>query len=392
MLHAAYEFRLTTAAEPVNLRTVKRAPRSPPQIVVAGMHLDPKGRGPDALLGSAWQGFGRAAAAARRAGACVAIVQAAWEESERDIHGVPCSFMRPHRLLERVAAWSPDVVHFEGLVFPRQVRRLAAALPGVPILAQDHGTRCPAGWRRWWLRHGFAPLAGVAFTARQQAEPFVRAGVLRRDLPIFEVVEVSNSFTPGDQDAARRATRMQGDPCLFWAGNLDANKDPLTVLEAVAQLGAALPGLRLYMSFRAAPLLDAVRARITSDARLADRVRLLDELPHADIESHFRAADFLIQASHVESCSAAVIEALACGTTPLVTDIPSFRRITRDGRFGALCPVADPVAFAAAIGDWSARDRRGLRDQAREHFERELSFDAMGQQLCAAYDALVRSL
>jgi glycosyltransferase involved in cell wall biosynthesis len=350
--------------------------------------------------------FGCAAAAARRAGARVTIVQAAWEDAELEIDGVPCCFVRergdpflrlpggrmlrhrPERLLERVAALAPDVIHLQGLVLPREVRALAAALPGVPILAQDHGTKCPRGWRRWWYRWGFAPFAAVAFTARAQSQPFVAAGILRPDLPIFEVVELTSAFTPGDQRAARSATGLDGDPCLLWTGNLDANKDPLTVLDALSQATPALPGLRLHMCFRRAPLFDAVRAQIAADPALSARVRLLGEVPHSEIERYYRAADFLVQASHAEGSGGALIDALACGTTPLVTDIPSFRRITGEGEFGALVPVNDAATLAAAIRDWSRRDRSHIRRRARAHFERNMSLDAIGVQLRVVYDAL----
>jgi glycosyltransferase involved in cell wall biosynthesis len=354
------------------------------------MFLDPLRRAPDTLLDGVWRDFGRAAAAARRAGARVSIVQAAWDDAEREIAGVPSAFVRGHRrLLDRVVALAPDVLHYEGLILPRGVRALAAALPDIPILAQDHATRCPRGWRRWWYRWGFAPLAGVAFTARAQAERFVAAGVLRRDLPIYEVIEVSTSFTPGDQRAARATTGLEGDPCLLWVGHLDANKDPLTVLGGVTRVLATLPDLRLYMCFQNDALLPVVRGRLAADPALARRVRLLGRVPHQAMEAHYRAADFLVQASHVEGSGYAVIEALACGTTPLVTDIPSFRRITGGGAVGALLPVGNAARFGDAIRAWSARDRAESRAAARRHFERELSFDAIGRQLRLAYDQVV---
>lgn len=379
-----------------------------PRVAIVSLYLDPLGRGPDALLNGAWRDFGRVAAAARRAGARVTMVQAAWEDAERTIEGVPCLFIREpgppfirlpggrrvrrrtRRLFERIAALHPEVIHFEGLILPRQLRALARALPHVPIVAQDHATKCPRGWRRWWYRWGFAPLAGVVFTARAQAAPFLATSVLRRELPVFEVIEVSTAFTPGDQTAARVATGLAGDPCLLWVGHLDRNKDPLTVLDAVARTAAALPDLRLYLCYQDAPLLPAVEARIGGDAALADRVRLLGRVPHADIQVYYRAADFLVQASHAEGSGYAVIEALACGTTPLVTDIPSFRRMTANGTVGGLAPVGDAARLAEVIRDWAGRpDRTALRAAARRHFERELSFDAIGRQLRAVYDQVL---
>ena len=139
----------------------------------------------------------------------------------------------------------PDVVHVHGLERPLAARRLAQALGGVPVLVQDHGTVPPIGWRRRAWRWAYAPVAGVAFTAREQAAPFVAAGALRGDVPVFEVLESSTTFTPGDREAARRATGMFGDPCLLWTGRLDANKDPLTVLAALERAVPRLPDARL---------------------------------------------------------------------------------------------------------------------------------------------------
>jgi glycosyltransferase involved in cell wall biosynthesis len=375
--------------------------RPGPRVVWVGLNLDRNGRTPRELLGATWRDFGRTAGAARDAGAQIAIVQAAWQDWDTEICGVPCHFVaecrplggvpglrvqrRPRRLVERVRTLEPDLIHYEGLVHPRGVRALAAALPRIPILVQDHGTKCPRGWRRWLYRWGFAPIAGVTFTARPQAEPFTAARVLRADLPVYEVIEGSSPFTPGDRDAARAAAGLDGDPSLLWAGNLDANKDPLTVLDAVSRAARDTPDLRLAMCFRHASLLASVHARVASDPALRARVHLLGAVPYARMEAMLRAADFLIQASHEEGSGYAVIEALACGTTPLVTDIPSFRRITGAGQFGALTPVGDSRALAEAIRDWSRRDRATLRIRAREHFERELSFDAIGAQLYAAY-------
>jgi glycosyltransferase involved in cell wall biosynthesis len=287
-----------------------------------------------------------------------------------------------------VSALAPDVVHLEGLL-PRGVRALAGTLPAVPILAQDHATRCPRGWRRWWYRRAFAPLAGVAFADRSQAAPFLAAGVLRPGIRVFELLADSSWFTPGDQAGARRATGLFGDPCLLWLGRLDANKDPLTVLDAFARAIPALRDPHLWCCFGTpSPLETAVVRRVAEDRALAARVHIMGARPHADVEPLLRAADFFVQGSHHEAMGVAAIEALACGTTPLVTAIPSFERITAGGAVGGLAKPGDAASMATHLVAWAQRDRGALRRQARAHFERALSFDVIGAQLRAVYDTL----
>jgi len=367
--------------------------------------VDPLGREPGALL-DAWPTLRLVAAAAARAGADVTVIQAAGRDFEAERDGVAFTFVRepapsavrrrlgpwswrpPGRLAQRVAAARPDVLHVHGLGFARQAGRLAHPLPGIPLLAQDHADHPPQPWKRRWLRAGFRRMTAVAFTAEEQAAPFREAGLLRPPTRVFTVPESSSTFVPGDAAAARAATGIDGDPCLLWLGRLDDNKDPLTVLEALALTADSLPRARLWCCYGAAPLLDAVRARVEGDPALRGRVQLLGEQPHPRVETLLRAADFLVQGSRSEGSGYAVLEALACGTTPLVTDIPAFRALTAGGRFGALATPGDARTMARTWIDWAARPRARLRNDVRSHFERELSYDAIGRRLLSIYEAL----
>ncbi|CAN5164417.1 hypothetical protein BH09GEM1_BH09GEM1_22820 [soil metagenome] len=206
---------------------------------------------------------------------------------------------------------------------------------------------------------------------------------------MFEVLEGSSHFSPGDRDEARRAVGIYGDPCLLWTGHLDTNKDPLMVLDAFERATAGLHDPRLWCCFGRAPLLSDVRARIDQSPLLTERVTLIGERPHAAMEQHYRAADFFVQGSHHEGCGYSIIEALACGTPPLVTDIPSSRRIVGDA--GSLTPVGNAEALAEAMLEWARRDRATVRANARTRFERELTFDAIGTALRSVYEAVLRS-
>jgi glycosyltransferase involved in cell wall biosynthesis len=360
------------------------------RVVQVSFHLDLERRDGESLL-RAWPTLPAVATAAARADVDIAVVQRAHRRETIERAGVSYHFIveprrRPTRVLECVAQLRPDVVHAQGLNFARAMRSLARTVPGVPLLVQDHGTVPPTGWRAHAWRWAYRSLAGVAFTAREQSTPWKRARILRADLPVFEVLEGSSDFTPGDREAARGATDMFGEPCLLWTSRLNDNKDPLTMLAAVEHAARARPGLRLWCCFGEAPLLDVVKQRVACSTALAERVVLLGARPHEEMELRFRAADFYLQTSHHEGSGFSLLEALACGATPLVTDIPAARQIV--GAIGSLTPVGDARSLGDAIVAWAARDQRTLRRAARARFDEALTFDAIGRQLRGVYQTL----
>jgi glycosyltransferase involved in cell wall biosynthesis len=375
----------------------------PLRVVQVSFHADEHRRDGETLL-HVWPTLRGVAAGVARTGVDLTVVQAASRHQTVSRDGVEFRFVhdptlattgrrsrfalprRPRGIIAAVAVVQPDVVHVQGLGHATATRQLMAALPGVPVLVQDHAGSPPRAPRALAWRWAYRSLAGADLAARDQAEQFVSSRVISARLPVFEIIEGSTDFTPGDREAARRATGLAGDPCLLWTGHLDANKDPLTVLEAFRRAAERRPDARLWCCFGKAPLLDEVRRCIADSPLLAERVVLLGARPHDEMEELFRAADFFVQGSHREGCSYSTIEALACGTTPLVTDIASSRRIVGDA--GSLTPVGDAAALGDAIVDWSVRDPSRRRSAARARFDEALSFDVIGRDLCAAYRSL----
>jgi glycosyltransferase involved in cell wall biosynthesis len=103
-----------------------------------------------------------------------------------------------------------------------------------------------------------------------------------------------------------------------------------------------------------------------------------------------RAADLLVLGSHREGSGCSVIEALACGLPPVITDIPSFRALTAAGHVGALWPCGDPHKLCEALLSTAARPQEKMRVAVRAHFDAEVSFEAVGRKLVAAYEDLLQ--
>jgi glycosyltransferase involved in cell wall biosynthesis len=344
-----------------------------------------------------WRSLADIAEIVASAGTRVSVVQMAGFDASVERAGVSYRFVDTggtrnagelgRRAARTVAQLRPDVVHVHGLAFARHAAAMARRLPGPPVLLQDHADGLPRGWRALPWRHWYRVASGIAFTSPAHAEPFTRRRLFARGTKLFAIAESSSRFTPGDRAEARAVTGLHGDPCVLSVGHLAAGKDPMTMLDGVARAVPRLPGLRLYCAFGSAPMMARVQERIAGDERLAGRVHLLGEVPHERVEWLMRAADVFVSASLAESAGYALLEAMACGVFPVVTDIPAFRAITAEGRMGTLWPRGDAAALAGALVE--AAGNTPPRRVVRGHFERTLSFGALGTRWADAYAQLL---
>ena len=294
------------------------------------------------------------------------------------------------RLLQVVADVEAEVVHFFGAVPPRRlssVGRLCRRL-GVPLTSSVHGGRVPrsrAG--RWRQRRGLSRPRHVLFTSEELALPFVESDLVTRR-QVVPCMEGSSDFRWESRRTARERTGMTGAPVFLWAGNLTRLKDPVTALEGFAMIGEVWPDARLYMAYREAELEGEVAARVESQPVLRDRVQLLGHRSFAEMQDLFNSADFFLQASHLEFSGFAVLDAMACGTIPIVTDIPSFRVMTDGGRHGRLFPIRDPAGLSRAVREVGLDGIPELSRSVLEQFEAHLSYRAIAQRYASVFENL----
>jgi glycosyltransferase involved in cell wall biosynthesis len=368
------------------------------RVVQVNCVIDEHGRRPADLL-RAWPTLPLVAEAAAGAGADVHVVQASGRNEVLRQGDVTYHFVAeprlgsgsgpgamPWRLAARVRRIRPDVVHFHGFKAPAHLWALCRG--PAPVLVQDHADGPRRRWK-WFDRAAVASVAGYAFSTLAHAQPFIAAGLVRRELPIYEILESSTRFIPGSREDARARTGVFGDPALLWVGHFNANKDPLTILAAVAAALEHKPALQLWCAFGSNPLASDVEALLAARPQLRGHVHLLGSLENDRIEELCRVCDMFVLGSHHEATGFALLEALACGLVPVVSDIPSFRAITGGADIGALVTPGDAAGFSRAIVEQAAALTPNYRASVIAHFGAHLSPQVLGERLVAAYLDLI---
>ena len=150
-------------------------------------------------------------------------------------------------------------------------------------------------------------------------------------------------FRPCDRAAARRALGVSG-PLLVTAGWLIPRKGQALAIDALARL----PDATLLIVGDGPD-----RAALEQRARrlgLASRVRFLGSVPHGELPALLAAADVVVQPSEAEGLANVWVEAVACGTPVVTTDVGGARDVIDRPEAGRLV-ARDAAAIAAAVRD-----------------------------------------
>ncbi len=305
---------------------------------------------------------------------------------------------RPHPLTRCRSLWRlarelrPDVIHFNGLLFPLQLAALRQAVGPSPVcVVQDHGNTRGRLFERLAQRIVYRDVHAFFFTAEGGAAPWRREGIIRPGHRVFEVVEGSTRFRPRPPDDGAPA-ELRGTPAVLWVGRLTPGKDPLTAVQGFAQACAHLPDPHLFLIFERGDLLPEIERVCAGTPAIAGRVHSIGAVPHAGLEAWYNAADLFLTASRSEGCNYALVEAQACGLPAVCSDHPVHRRLTAGGALGALFPAGSAEGCARAIVSSAARaaaEGAGLRTRVRRHFEDVASWDAIARASIDAYRTLL---
>ena len=135
---------------------------------------------------------------------------------------------------------------------------------------------------------------------------------------------------------------------LVAVGRLEPEKDPLLLVDVLAELERRSPGRFRVVWLGTGRLERDVRDRAREQG-VEQLLELRGHVPPAEVLAALRAANVFVLTSRTEGVPQAVVEAMACGLPIVATDVGGVRAALDDGRAGALAESREPAAIADAI-------------------------------------------
>jgi glycosyltransferase involved in cell wall biosynthesis len=197
-----------------------------------------------------------------------------------------------------------------------------------------------------------------------------------------------DTFTPGDRARARAQLGIAPEAFVAVCTRRLVPRMGIDVLlDAWGQLADALPEGSLLLLVGDGALRESLAARAAL-APLAGRVRVLGRLSDEDLIETYRAADVaVVPTVALEGFGLVVLEAGACGTPSIVSDVGGLPETVQALDPSLVVPAADPDALAARIRS-AAQGALPKRSATRHHCE-AFSWPAVAERHRALYRRLL---
>jgi len=267
---------------------------------------------------------------------------------------------------------------------------LAGRLAGVPQVVHVYSSYGDgAAYRKHLLgraRHVVAPSADSLALARRALGEFAartRARVVYNGMDVDRIARAAAAPLP-------EGVALGGGPTVGMVGHLDARKNPAVLVEAMAEVRAAVPGARALLvgAFRDPAYERSVRERARA-LGLADAVAVTGFL--ANPFPVVAQLDLLVHPALRDPFPLALLEGMALGRPIVASAVGGIPEMLEDGVSGCLVPPGDAPALAAAIAallrDPVRRARVGTA--ARERLATRFSLEGFAAGMFAAFDDAV---
>lgn len=287
-----------------------------------------------------------------------------------------------------------DIFHSPDFVLPPVAR--AVKVLTIHDLSFLRVPECADPRLRWYLGQVVPRSVGRADFLLADSESTRRDLVELLGVPPDRVqviyAGVDAMFAPvEDAEALRRAREKyaRGRPYILAVGTLEPRKNYPTLIRAFARARqeARLPHALVIVG-RKGWVYEPIFAAV-DDLRLHDEVLFPGFVPDEELPALYNAADVLVTPSFYEGFGLPALEAMACGTPVIVSDVSSLPEVVGDA--GVRVDPRDEAGLAEAIvrvvGDSALR--AGLREAGLRR-AREFTWDRAARELLGVYARLGR--
>jgi glycosyltransferase involved in cell wall biosynthesis len=172
-------------------------------------------------------------------------------------------------------------------------------------------------------------------------------GKNQKDITVFPWGIDLELFSRKDRSEARRQLNLDaGKFIIIFNRHFEPVYGVSCLLEAFAKFSEGKSDVEMLMLSEGSGKTEALR--YITEKGLDDKIRILGRVPNKDLPLLLSASDIYVSPSLSDGTSLSLLEAMACGTGLVVTDVPAIKEwVTADN--GIMAPRGDSGMLAEAM-------------------------------------------
>ncbi|MCC6198190.1 MAG: glycosyltransferase family 4 protein [Burkholderiales bacterium] len=260
----------------------------------------------------------------------------------------------------------PDLVHVHWAHFAVPVRRVWRGPLVVSAWGSDVYRRDQFTDREWAdLAHTLQAVDLVTCDSDDLATAIHRELAVSRNRVVVIQWGVDTGLFSPEGDDLRTELDLHRRAVVFSARNFTPLYNQENIVEAFAQLYRERPDAFLLMKNYGgdADYVAKIRGAIR-DRGLETHSHIVETVAYEAMPALYRTADVTVSIPFSDATPMALLEAMACGCVPVVSNLPSLREWVVDGENGFLVDPRDTASIRQAMHHALAPGRQGLANAA----------------------------
>lgn len=157
----------------------------------------------------------------------------------------------------------------------------------------------------------------------------------------------TKKFNPEQRNTLRKKLRICNSPLVISTRNLHPVYDIETLIKAVPIILHDVPETKFIIIGKGSQRehLEALAFSLNA----LHSIIFLGEVPNNDLPGYLAIADVFVTTSLSDTISISLLEAMACGVSPVATNIGDINRWVHDGENGFIIPIKRPDILAQQV-------------------------------------------
>ena len=244
----------------------------------------------------------------------------------------------------------------------------------------------------------------IAATEAERSQLELLYGVNHQKVSIIPPGVDTHHFYPIPQDEAREAIGLSPKDCVaLFVGRIEPLKGVETLLRAMALMK------KNYENFTCPHYLVIIGGdpeghpeeqtgemkrlqALRADLGLGEMVLFLGKRDQNTLPYYYSAAEVVVMPSHYESFGMVALEAMACGTPVIASQVGGLAFLVKDGETGFFVPAQDPEALPEKLGFmFVEHDMRANFGERAAAYAQSFRWETITSQIACVYRSLLQT-